>query len=70
MPADDDARFALANAVRHAVIDAMCAAHEDAGMQGLCGEGRFEVAIDTVRNLDLRPILAALDDGATTAPHK
>ena len=66
MPSDSDAGLAFANAVRHAVIDAMCTAHEDAGMQGLCGEGRFEIAIDTVRNLDLRPIVAALDAKLTS----
>lgn len=42
-----------AEAVRTAVVDAMIAAYEEAGMHGLCGEGRFELAIDRARNVEL-----------------
>ena len=38
-------------AVRQACIAAALAAYEDAGVQGLCHEGRFETAISAIRQL-------------------
>lgn len=43
----------LAEQVRAAVVQAAVAAYEEAGMQGLCLEGRFEYAIDRARHLDV-----------------
>jgi hypothetical protein len=43
---------AIAERVRRACIDAAIAAYEDAGIQGLCGEGRWEYAIAAIRQLD------------------
>lgn len=42
-----------ADAVRRALIQAAIAAYEDAGLQGLCAEGRWEVAVDAMRRLEL-----------------
>jgi glutamate formiminotransferase/formiminotetrahydrofolate cyclodeaminase len=42
-----------ADAVRRAVIEAALAAHEDAGLSGLCAEGRWDAAVDAMRSLDL-----------------
>lgn len=39
--------------VRAAVVDAMVAAYDEAGMQGLCGEGRFELAVDRARTVEV-----------------
>jgi pentatricopeptide repeat protein len=33
-------------------------AHEQAGISGLCQEGRWEVAIEAVRSLDLANVVA------------
>lgn len=49
----------LAKAVRQACVDAALDAYEDAGLQGLCAEGRWEVAIAAMRRLDLRSIVPA-----------
>ena len=38
-------------AVRQACVDAALAAYEDAGVQGVCHEGRFEAAISAIRSL-------------------
>jgi hypothetical protein len=46
-----------AEAVRRACIDAALAAWEDAGVQGLCAEGRWEVAVSAMRRLDLRAVV-------------
>ncbi|GMV04664.1 MAG: hypothetical protein AMXMBFR53_09440 [Gemmatimonadota bacterium] len=38
---------------RRSCIDAAIRAYEDAGVRGLCAEGRWELAIDAMRHLDL-----------------
>ena len=47
----------LAETIRAACVRAAAAAYEDAGIQGLCEEGRWEAALGAVRALDLRPLL-------------
>jgi PhnB protein len=41
------------------VLDALIAAYEDAGLRGLCGEGRWEAAVSAVR---------AMNPGGTMTP--
>jgi uncharacterized protein len=48
----------LAAAVREAAIEAALLAHEDAGLRGLCHEGRWEYALQAVRELDLAAVLS------------
>lgn len=50
----------LAAAIRAACIDAALAAYEEAGVQGLCAEGRWEAAVGAMQSLDLHPLAAAL----------
>jgi hypothetical protein len=52
----------LAERVRQACIEAALQAYEDAGISGLCAEGRWELAIQAMRCLDL----GALGDAGTT----
>lgn len=47
----------LAKRIRDACVEAALEAHEDAGMQGLCAEGRWEAAIGALKTLDLTPLL-------------
>ena len=49
----------LAQAVREACIAAALRAYEDAGMSGLCHEGRWEYAVDAMRAMQLRPVVEA-----------
>lgn len=49
-PAPDD----LAETVKRACVSAALQAHEDAGIQGLCPEGRWEAAVSAMQNLDIR----------------
>lgn len=44
----------LADQVREACIQEAIRAYEDAGISGLCHEGRFEAAVSAMRMLDLR----------------
>ncbi len=46
----------LAEAVRKACIEAALAAYEDAGISGLCAEGRWEAAISAIQSLNLQRI--------------
>lgn len=49
--------LAIAEAVREACRLAVAEAWEDAGVQGLCVEGRCEVAIGALERLDLVAII-------------
>ncbi|MGE0460113.1 MAG: acetyltransferase [Vicinamibacterales bacterium] len=51
MPQDPDSRL---EAVRAACIDAALQAYEDAGLQGLCAEGRWEAAMAAIRRVDVK----------------
>ena len=50
----------LAEAVRAECLRAALEAHEDAGVRGLCQEGRWEAGIDAIRSLDLDRLLGDL----------
>ena len=58
---------AAAEAARQACIAAALAAYEDAGVLGLCAEGRWEAAISAMQSLELRNI-AADRTGPSTTP--
>ena len=55
----DDAARALAEAVRAACVETAVLAYEDAGIRGLCDEGRWEYALSAIRRLDLRTLTSA-----------
>lgn len=50
-----------AAAVRDACLRAAREAHEDAGLRGLCAEGRWEAALDALRALDPASLIEALE---------
>jgi hypothetical protein len=56
----------IAETVRRALVEAAVRAYDDAGVRGLCEEGRWEVSVDAMRSLDLAPVLAPAErpDGA------
>lgn len=47
----------LAEAVRTACLQAALAAYEDAGLRGLCEEGRWEAAVGAIQSFDLRKLV-------------
>jgi hypothetical protein len=51
-------RRVLVEAVRDACLEAARRAYEEAGMSGLCAEGRFELALDAIRGLDVDELLS------------
>lgn len=48
----------LAETIREACLQAALDAYEAAGISGLCADGRWEIAVQALRHLDLRPIVA------------
>ena len=50
----------LAKRIRDACVSAALQAYEDAGIQGLCAEGRWEAAISALRTVELAPLLHEL----------
>ncbi|MFC6671553.1 hypothetical protein [Marinobacterium aestuariivivens] len=59
----DDRDHRLAASVRDACIQAALEAYENAGISGLCHEGRWELAVGEMRQIDLGRLLGELDKG-------
>ena len=55
---------ALIERLRDAWLEAAVLAYEDAGIRGLCAEGRWEAALAAVRQLDLSGLLEPPDRSA------
>ena len=55
---DRDIKRRIAEAVREACWSAARKAYEDAGISGLCEEGRWECALDAIRALDIEIVIA------------
>lgn len=47
----------LAKRIRDACLEAVLQAYENAGVQGLCAEGRWEVAVGALKTVELAPLL-------------
>lgn len=57
----------LAESIRRAILEAGEAAYEDAGIQGLCAEGRWEAAVAAMRAVDLAALARSADPLARDA---
>jgi hypothetical protein len=55
--APDNEAHRLADTVREACLRAALDGYERAGFSGLCAEGRWEMAIDAIRSLDLDAVV-------------
>jgi pentatricopeptide repeat protein len=64
-----DNALILIEAVRAACLDAAVLAYEDAGIRGLCADGRWEAALAAIRQMDLSQGLKALDGSAPCRPN-
>lgn len=53
----EQALLRVSLAVREACVQAALEAYEGGGISGLCAEGRWELAVDAMRSLDLRAIM-------------
>jgi hypothetical protein len=59
-----DTSLVLAETVRSSCLDAARLAYEDAGIRGLCADGRWEAALTAIRQLDLSGALRSLGESA------
>lgn len=63
---DDAVVRVLAEKIRAAYLETAIGSYEDAGANGLCAEGAWEVAVDAMRHLDVTDLLKiapqAVDD--------
>ena len=51
----------FAKRIREACTEAALQAYEDAGIQGLCADGRWEAVVSALRTIDLTPLLRELE---------
>ena len=67
-----DTSSVVAEAVRAACLNVARLAYEDAGIRGLCAEGRWEAALTAIRRLDLSVVLdlGAGLPGSTETPDR
>lgn len=54
----------MAAKVRDACLQAALEACEDAGISGLCAEGRWEIAVQAIRTLNVQELLTRADTPA------
>ena len=52
-----------AEKIREACAKEFIRAYEEAGIKGLCEDGRIEYAVDAVRSLDLKKIIGEINPG-------
>lgn len=55
---EQERKLRLATDVREACLNAAKEAYENAGISGLCEEGRWECALDAIRALDLDAMIS------------
>jgi len=60
--------LALAETIRETCLRVALQAYENAGISGLCGEGRWEIAVQAMRSVELRPVVEAFQRDAGNAP--
>lgn len=67
-PTTQDALHGTAKAVQAACLRAAQEGYERAGLSGLCEEGRWEMALDSIQSLDINAILRKLQKESENGP--
>lgn len=62
-----DKALQLAERVRAACVETALEAYQDAGLSGLCAEGRWEYTIGVLRQLDLQALLGTAPEASGLA---
>ncbi|MGD8546876.1 MAG: acetyltransferase [Thiohalophilus sp.] len=65
-----DEKRQIAENVRRACLQAAQEAYEQAGISGLCGEGRWEIAMDAIRQLDINKLIDEPQDATGSSQDK
>lgn len=58
----------LARRIRAACLESARSAYEDAGVRGLCAEGRWEAALSAIEAIDVRTILSEIESPSSDRP--
>lgn len=58
----------LAARIRDRCREAAVRAYDDAGIQGLCAEGRWEAAVGAIETVDLKSVLQELATNGSGGP--
>lgn len=64
----NDREREIADLVRKACVETLLEAYEEAGVQGLCDEGRFEVAVDALKEASVEQLLGDATDPRPSRP--
>lgn len=59
---EKDIKCRVAAAVHEACLKTARQAYENAGISGLCAEGRWECAVEAIRLLDVEAVVAGLPE--------
>jgi hypothetical protein len=54
--------------IRRAIVEAALRAYDEAGIQGLCAEGRWEAAVSALRSVELEPLLREMPESPASPP--
>jgi hypothetical protein len=60
----------FANRIKDDCVKTLLEAYEDAGVQGLCAEGRWEAAVGALRALDVAQIVREFQSTGGKAPSR
>ena len=63
---DPNPTIPLAESIRRAIIEAAQEAYEDAGIRGLCAEGRWEAAVQAMRGVDVQAVARGAAGASTS----
>ncbi len=61
-PISDSEKRRIAEAMREACVNAALQGYEEAGISGLCEEGRLECAISAIRTVDVEAVIRAAEE--------
>ena len=58
----------VADSIRNAMVDAARRAYDDAGVPGLCAEGRWEAAVSALRSVNIALLLREMPEVSRSTP--
>jgi hypothetical protein len=62
-PFNKEQKIVLAEAIRQACVEQVLTSYENARFDGLCHEGAWEVAVDSLRALNVKALVKKVEDG-------
>lgn len=60
---NEEQKIAIAEAVRRACLEQLLGSYENARFDGLCHEGAWEIAVDSLRALNMSTLVKKIESG-------